>query len=116
MTNQPTNLLDLIDHSITSGQHDRNLTAMYRFADGTKMRVRIRRNSYDFQSFAILETLDPTNKWNELVTIPYPEMKAVMHGSIYGHAPHGNDGHKNLDEMLRMDEQELLRLAVLVLA
>ena len=36
----------------------------------SRIRVRIRRNAYDFQSWAIAELWDDT-KWNQVVTLPF---------------------------------------------
>lgn len=40
-----------------------------------KIRIRIKRDAYDSQSYALAEGFDPDRlKWQEIVSIPYPKM------------------------------------------
>jgi len=46
--------------------------------DGTKVKVQIRRNAYDFQSFAQVSFFDQTTfKWREVAETPHPQMKCL---------------------------------------
>lgn len=51
---------------------------------GRKIKIEIRRNAYDFQSWAIALLFDG-NKWNQIAHIPHPQMKC-MHVSYVGNA------------------------------
>ena len=43
-----------------------------------KVRIRIRRNAYDFQSYAVAEVWSESElKWNQVHTIPYSQMKTL---------------------------------------
>ena len=57
------------------GTQSRNLTRIVKTAQGHKLRIRIKRDSYDFQSFARIELWSETEgKWNFVHSIPYVEM------------------------------------------
>lgn len=46
--------------------------------DGTKAKIEIRRDSYDFQSHARMLFFDPVHKkWNRVASIPYPKMDSL---------------------------------------
>lgn len=71
-TKRPTKF---IQHDIARGQQDVN--AVFMFERGpAKVRILIRSDSYDFQSYARAEVLSPSDlKWNTAAHIPFAEMQ-----------------------------------------
>lgn len=68
-------MLKATDSHITRSRDDVIFTANYNIG-GFKVRVKIRSNSYDFQSYAIVEVWNKDLlKWNRLESIHYSDMK-----------------------------------------
>lgn len=60
---------------IAKGQQDFVYTGFFRTEDGLKVRIRIKRDSYAFQSYAIAEVWSITDaRWNEVASIHYSKM------------------------------------------
>ena len=82
------------------GTQSRNLSRIVKTHQGHKLRIRIKRDSYDFQSYARIELWsEPLGKWNFVHSIPHPEMACVK-STFEG----------KMDE----DAVELLRMALLI--
>jgi hypothetical protein len=60
----------LIDASFEIGSQDRQLVHVYKDDRNNKIRVRIRRDSYPKQSWALAEVLTPGLTWTGLVSEP----------------------------------------------
>lgn len=75
------NINKLNEQFAATGQTKSSLLAerIYRLEEGEqkfKVRIRIKSDSYDFQSYAIAEVYSPhTLSWNELDKIPYGNMR-----------------------------------------
>lgn len=64
-----------ISKTYSKGQQSHNYQEILDI-DGLKLRIRIKRDAYDFQSHAIIEAFSKTDaKWNQVHFIPYPEIK-----------------------------------------
>lgn len=82
------------------GTQSRNLTRVVKTGQGHKLRIRIKRDSYDFQSYARIELWSETEgKWNFVNNIPHPEMACVKSA---------------FDGKMEEDAVELLRIALLI--
>jgi hypothetical protein len=68
----------IIDNREFRGRQSRNLVRIVKTEKGHKLRISIKRDSYDFQSYARIELWSDTEgKWNFVHSIPYPEMACV---------------------------------------
>lgn len=96
----------MLDRKCTNGQQSLELVSIWNYGDH-KLRIRRRRNAYDFQSWALVERWDGT-KWQEVAQIPFAAMACAHEDSYVSKAARPNGAE-------RTDEKELLRLAALVL-
>ncbi|PQV65276.1 hypothetical protein B1R32_10113 [Abditibacterium utsteinense] len=82
------------------GTQSRNLTRIVKTYQGHKLRIRIKRDSYDFQSFARIELWSETEgKWNFAHSIPHSQMACVK---------------SSFEGKMEEDAAELLRMALLI--
>lgn len=82
-------------------------------ASGEKLRLRIRRNTYDFQSYAIIEIYDPAQrKWNDLAAIPFANMASM---AINAYTRPEDFERNHLIRNFEADENTLLNEARMVL-
>lgn len=64
-----------ISKTYSKGQQSHNYQEILS-ADGKKLRISIKRDAYDFQSYARVEALGNDEiKWNVIHSIPYTEIK-----------------------------------------
>lgn len=97
--------LKTIEERFFQGSQDWSYEAFYD-VDGTKLRIKIRRNAYDEQSYAHCEVLDrQERKWNMLVTIHISQMKCRPVSYVM------RDLEPRYKQMFKDDAAELLRLA-----
>jgi len=91
----------IIDNKEFRGRQSRNLTRILKIAQGNRLRISIKRDSYDFQSHARIELWSETEgKWNFVHSIPFAEMACVKSA---------------LDGKMEEDARELLRTALLII-
>lgn len=91
----------VIDNKEYQGRQSHNLTRVLKTSNGKKLRICIKRDSYDFQSYARIELWsEPEGKWNYVHNIPYPEMACVQSA---------------LGGKMEEDARELLRMALLII-
>lgn len=82
------------------GTQSHNLTRIVKTHQGHKLRIHIKRDSYDFQSYARIELWSETEgRWNFVHGIPYGEIACVKSA---------------LDSKREEDAAELLRTALLI--
>jgi len=90
----------IIDNKEYRGRQSRNLTRILK-TGGHKLRITIKRDSYDFQSSAKIELWsEAEGKWNFVHSIPYAEMACVK---------------STMDGKMEEDARELLRTALLII-
>jgi hypothetical protein len=93
-----------ISRFVSQGQQSWELDGMYEHYE-VKLRVLVRRNAYDRQSYAHCDVFSPTNLcWNRLVDIPFGVMQSLPLSYV-------ENDRATVDRYLSMDEAELLRLA-----
>jgi len=64
------------------GDQNRNHLALIDVVDGHKVQIKIKRDSYEFQSSAIAQVWSGT-QWKTVATTPYPRMVTVAIASHY---------------------------------
>lgn len=90
----------IIENREFRGRQSRNLIRIVKTATGHKLRICIKRDSYDFQSYARIELWSDTEgKWNLVHSIPYVEMACVRAA---------------FEGKMEEDAAELLRIALLI--
>lgn len=97
----------LLDRCCTHGQQSLEYRAIWQTGKH-KMRVRRKRDAYDFQSYATIERWNG-EEWRKVESIPYREMATCQGDSYVVH-----DVPRPLEAELS-DEAELIRLASLIL-
>jgi hypothetical protein len=79
-------VITLIDESRDTGTQDYRLVRVYRFATGDVVRVTVRRDFYERQSYARAEVLNVDRKWTDLIYKPtkvwYPHTEAEAHWTV----------------------------------
>lgn len=90
----------IIDSREFRGTQSRNLTRIVKSIKGHKLRIRIKRVNYDFQSWARVDLWSETEgKWNFVHSIPHSEMACVKSA---------------FEGKMEEDAIELLRIALLI--
>jgi ribosome biogenesis GTPase A len=90
----------VIDNREFRGTQSRNLVRILKTENERKLRISIKRDSYDFQSHAKIELWsDAEGKWNFVHSIPFAEMACVKSA---------------LTGKIEEDAAELLRMALLI--
>lgn len=80
---------------------------------GEAVRIRIRRDFYDFQSFAVAELFDPEGrKWNRVASLPFSQMASLALRS--NRLPDANEDEHEVT--FYADQVELLDEVALILA
>lgn len=75
---------------VVKGRQDVNYKAAWTHSSGMKVRIRIKSDSYAFQSHAYLEAFSPTDqKWNRVADLHFSEM-STQEGLIYTPEFQGN--------------------------
>lgn len=101
--------MELLDRKCTRGNQSLELVSLW--AHGThKLRVRRKRDSYAFQSGALVERWDGT-EWREVATLAFGAMNGVTSTMEFEASRKPRPTPSEL-----ADEKELLRLAEMVLA
>jgi hypothetical protein len=68
-----------ISRSLAKVRQGWELTAIYVHQSGARLRVRIRRDSYDHQSHAVVEAWAPRDlRWNEVHAAPYSALLVTV--------------------------------------
>lgn len=98
----------LLDRRCTHGQQSLEYRAIWQTGPH-RMRVRRKRDFYDFQSFARIERWDGTH-WCEVDSIPYAKMATCQADCSSNTYDSSRPTQAELD-----DEAELIRLASLIL-
>jgi len=98
-----------VDSKAWKGQQSIEYQALWLLGQSDMVRVRIDRDSYDFQSSA--EAHVWRDRWEPLASIPYPQMATLAHSPYTRTTVLGE-----VDEAwFQADEHELIRLAGQVL-
>jgi hypothetical protein len=63
----------MIDVELSKGRQSLNYQEIVKIGDD-KVRIRIKSDSYDFQSYARIEVWGNENKWNNIHNIPFANM------------------------------------------
>lgn len=106
--------LETIDFRAWRGKQSFELQAVVRTADGTRYRLQIDRDAYDFQSSASIDRWDG-DMWRTVHSIPYAYMDGIVNGVSYvdGGLDRGDLTQKQLQSLL-IDARELARVATAV--
>lgn len=63
---------------VWKSQQSWNYESLLSHPNGKRVRIRIKRDAFDYQSYALAECFDAeANKWNEVASIPYPQMSCL---------------------------------------
>ena len=76
--------LKVLERTMYNTRQSIHFKGMYELS-GIKLRINIRKDSYDFQSYARVYVLNKEEReWNVLHSIPYPQMEAVKKNVFHG--------------------------------
>ena len=82
--------MKVIKDEYSRGTQSVNYVKIIENAEGTKIKIDIKSDSYDFQSYARVSAFSPTDlKWNTISSIAFSEMKtpAQLYYKIGGKSP-----------------------------
>ena len=93
-----------ISKTYSQGQQSHNYQEILKEGD-LKLRIRIKRDAYDFQSYAIIEAFSKTDaKWNQVHSIPYPKIQMRV---SYVSPASEKDFKGDRDELIRVAKEIL---------
>jgi len=93
--------VETITSEIGKGSQDVLFTRVVRLTDGTKLRVKIRSDSYDFQSYARVHRWDGT-EWKLVHSVHYSKMATPAGLYVRFNRVADSTFKKDLDELLRV--------------
>lgn len=100
----------LISEEIGTGSQNLNFERIFKIGEN-KLRISIKSDSYDFQSYARIEIYNPNDyKWNVLHSIHYSKMQTASK-LYYKHHRNGtipvSEFQKDIDTLIKVAEQIL---------
>jgi hypothetical protein len=105
--------MELIKEDYSLGTQSANLTKIIKSESGLKIKIDIKSDSYDFQSFARVSVFNPSElKWNVISSIPFGNM-STPHKLFYSIQKNDNpailsDKFKKDVEVLTKEAEEIL--------
>jgi hypothetical protein len=100
-----------LSENYSNGTQSVNYTALYKIL-GEKIRIKIKKDSYDFQSHAIAEIFQNSTaakKWERLASIPFANMEVNKKGVFYQRKVN-ESGHGLTTEEKNAFQKDIIRL------